>query len=110
MKKFIIYLSSILLLPVLSCRSENRYNCSMKITEYTEDNVGFMIHGSALENGQRFVSIVHVVNPKDWDYNKYFTGNSFSKNEADEMKVLEKDSCELKQKYFVYLEGLQNRK
>jgi hypothetical protein len=69
-----------------------------------------MLHGGILDkydNGRIFISIVHVVNPKDWDFNEYFTGNGFSKNEYDELKVIEKDSCELKQKYFKYLQTIK---
>ena len=83
----------------------SEYNRSNK--EIKEEHVGFMQQGGILDkydNGRVFVSIVHVVDPKDWQYNEYFTGNGFSKNEDEELRVIEKDSCQLKQKYFEYIE------
>jgi hypothetical protein len=65
-----------------------------------------MLHGGILDKydeGRVYVSIVHIIDPKDWQYNEYFTGNGFSKDAKDELKVLEKDSCDLKEKYFNYL-------
>src|ERR1035437_2672459 len=59
------------------------YDCNKEIKE---EHVGFMQQGGILDkydNGRVFVSIVHVVDPKDWQYNEYFTGNGFSKNEDE---------------------------
>jgi len=106
MKKLKIYLPVLVTMLLLSCRTAKQYNCSKAIAE---GSVGFMRHGGILDkydNGKVFISIVNIVNPKDWSGNEYITGNGFSKNKDDEMKVIEKDSCELKQKYFAYLKTL----
>lgn len=68
--------------------------------------VGFMAQGGILDkydDGKVYLSIEKLVNPHDWDFNEYFTGTGFSKNKDDVKKVLEQDSCELKQLYFEYL-------
>ena len=53
------------------------------------------------------MTITTASNGKDWQYNEYFTGTGFSKYKKDELKVPEKDSCELKHKYFIYFNSIQ---
>lgn len=103
------YILAILLLAAVSCRTKPTYDCSKEIKD---GHIGFMLQGGILDkydNGRVFVSIVHIVNPKDLDFNEYFTGDGFSKNENEVMKVIEKDSCQLKEKYFEYLESQHSR-
>lgn len=64
-----------------------------------------MLHGGILDkydNGRVYISIVKIVNPKDWSYNHYFTGTGFSIDPKDELKMLEADSCKLKKLYYEY--------
>lgn len=109
MQKIKFYLSAVLaaifMLVAASCRTKTTNRCSK---EFYDKYTGFMLHGGILDkydNGRVFVSIVHIVDPKDWQYNEYFTGDGFSKDEKEEMRVLEKDSCEIKEKYFAWLEA-----
>lgn len=90
-------------LSMMACKNHPEFDCKNYIQE---QNVGFMLHGGIFDkydNGRMFISIVHIVDPKNWDYNQYFTGTGFSSDPKDELKVLEKDSCYLKQDYFRYL-------
>lgn len=98
------------LLFVISCKESN--DCYRRVHQELESggSIGFMIHGGFLDkydNGRVFISIVRVNNPKDWDYNDYFTGEDFSPNEEDEMRVPREDSCQLKELYFQYLKEVK---
>lgn len=96
MKKILIF--SIIL---ISCQEKHDLTCEKPFPYH---HTGFMIHGMIFSSAENHLSIVHVMNPKDWDFNEYFTGSGFSKNENDAYTVVIKDSCELKEKYFRYLD------
>lgn len=91
----------------ISCKlSENYCDKSVSSTLPNGGSIGFMSEGGILDKydeGKVYISIAKVNDPKDWSYNEYFTGEGFSPNEEDKMKVLEQDSCEIKQAYFEYL-------
>ncbi len=105
--KLTLLFAILFFLAFTSCKPKIVCDCNRILSN---DTIGFMDNIGIFSkyDGNVFKSIVHIVDPKDWDYNEYFTGNGFSKNKDDELKVLEKDSCELKQKYFEYLELVKN--
>lgn len=108
MKK-LIYLSLIVIL--FSCKHKPVFDCSKEI-HGTQDTVevGFMLHGGILDqydNGRVFISIVKITDRRNWEHNQYFTGTDFSENEDEEMKVIDSDSCKLKELYFEFLKTEQ---
>lgn len=95
----------ILLLTVVSFVS-----CTTPTNDYCDKELpgkdGFMLQGGILDKydgGRTFLTIERVNDPKDWAYNEYFTGTGFSKDQSEVMRVLEKDSCELKEMYFKFI-------
>lgn len=101
--KYLIVLSVLFL---MSCKHESYCNKTFPIKDSSGIEVGFMLHGGILDaydNGRIFISLVRINDPKDWDFNEYFTGDDFTPDESLEKKVLQSDSCELKQLYFEYL-------
>lgn len=97
---------TILLLFFISCN--NGYDYCDKQIHGTQGatEVGFMATGGILDkydDGKVYYEIVKINNLRDWDFNEYFTGVGFSKDENDALKILDKDSCQLKQFYFEFL-------
>lgn len=94
-----------ILLVFISCKESN--DCDKRLG----GNVGLMIHGVFMPQTEderiKKVSIVKIVDPKDWEFNEYFTGENFSPNEEDEMQVPITDSCQLKDLYFQYLKEVK---
>jgi hypothetical protein len=96
----------LLTITLFGCEAKDRH-CDY---QFENNSIGFMMKGGILDkydNGRVFYSIVDIVNPKDWDYNLYFTGSGFSENEDDAIWIIEKDSCKLKSKYVEYLNNKQ---
>lgn len=74
----------------------SKRSCSSPITE---ENVHFFTSGR-LGSMETWSTLQRVNNPKDWDFNEYFTGTGWSNNKDDVMKVPEADTCRIKEKYF----------
>lgn len=95
MKAILLFL---LILVCASC-SNPRY-CNEPL-----DMFGFqyMGHGQLLSGNKMNLSVCMIRDPKDWDWNLYFTGNGLSDDFREAMMVLPEDTCELKNMFFEYM-------
>lgn len=57
------------------------------------------------DNSVSDVGITRVKNGREWVYNEYFTGDDFVEDADQALWYPEEDSCELKEKYFKWLNG-----
>jgi hypothetical protein len=96
MKYFLIIIAAF----IAGCKN----NCKCDQPLSSDTHISFMVNGGDSEkyNGRVYLNIAHIVDPKDWVYNQYFTGCGFSKDEDSSYTVPLKDSCILKKKYIEF--------
>lgn len=88
-----------------ACSSQVPFKDCERSFDYKNTGVGFAMHGGFFDkyDGGRVFYSIYRTHDEYKAPTEFFTGTAFSTNEEDEMRVLEKDSCELKHLYFIYL-------